>query len=188
MFVIFILEKICFAHEYSGSYLRVSRNLMFLHEFRNERREGDAVSDSALDQQAQGSGFNTQHGRKHISEQNKMWAGLRGEEKAVRDHFLFSQHAWHILSSGSGLSDLRPFFHLNPFSYSVNPFLMFRMKQTSSSVHWTLISKPWRSLSYCTNLFSPESLWTCSPPPSQDISLNREICDSLWNVSFWCVF
>lgn len=126
---------------------------MFLHEFRNEQREGDAVNDSALDQQAQGSRFNTQHCRKHISKQNKMWSGLRGKEKAVQDHFLFSQHAWHILSSGPRLSDLRPFFHLNPFSYSVNPFLMFRTKQTSSSVHRTLISKPWRSLFYCINLF-----------------------------------
>lgn len=65
---------------------------------------------------------------------------------------------------------------------------MFRMKQTSSSVHWTLISKPWRSVSYCINLFSSESLWTCSPVPPQGISLDRVICDSLRNMSFWCVF
>lgn len=70
-----------------SKYLQVSLKLMFPHEFRHEQRVWDAVSDSALDQHAQGSGFNTQHCRKHRSKQNENVDWSQGKRKTFAGPF-----------------------------------------------------------------------------------------------------
>lgn len=140
-----------------------------------------AVSDRI---HAQGHGFNTRHCRNTQEYKMKVQVGIRRKEKTVqiisstpKAHIMFflQVHGCHI----SGLSFISPFHH--PFSYSVVPsqWTRFRTEPTSSSVQWTLISNPWRSLSYFIILF-PLSPCEHAHPFSPSLLLESVSYGNVW--------